>query len=106
MSSHIADTALRWRLLDAVDEWAHRRKMGKATGQGGRSIWPGWWRLTPFPFLCDLRDAHLLGLTFREVRRRNRPHGFEVSARSKYVCLVCGLHRRNSLHRRSGSGGE
>lgn len=47
---------LIWRIGDAVDEWAHRRGFGKVSSVNGRLIGPWYWRLTPFPWLCDRRD--------------------------------------------------
>lgn len=57
------------RILDVVDEWAHRRGLGKIIGKAGRSIYPWYWRLTPFPLLCDWRDARLLNVPFMKVHR-------------------------------------
>jgi hypothetical protein len=41
--------------LGKVDRWAHRHGFGRVNG---RMRW--YWRLTPFPYLCDWYDWRLL----------------------------------------------
>ncbi len=47
---------LRWRIGDALDEFAHRRlRFGMVTSSRGRTVrW--YWRLTPLPWLCNRRE--------------------------------------------------
>jgi hypothetical protein len=64
----MAKASLWWRTVDAVDEWAHRHGLGKIASRNGRMIYPWYWRLTPFPLLCDLRDSRLLGEPLSKIR--------------------------------------
>lgn len=43
--------SLRWRVVDAVDEWAHRRGLKTLNARAY-----GWWKLTPFAWLCNYRE--------------------------------------------------
>lgn len=44
--------------LAVVDEWAHRRGMGGVNGH----LRPLLWWLTPFPYLCSIREHRLSGI--------------------------------------------
>lgn len=51
------DRPLRWRVVDWVDEWAHRRGFGQLRVEGHPwRLCRWWWRATPFPYLCSLRE--------------------------------------------------
>lgn len=43
-----------WKVIDRVDEWGHHHGYGSVNGHV-RARW--FWRMTPFPLICDLRDA-------------------------------------------------
>lgn len=49
---------LRWRIGDAIDEFAHRRLgFGWAKAESGKAhLTHWWWRYTPFFWLCNRRE--------------------------------------------------
>lgn len=47
---------LRWRIGDAVDEFAHRRLGFGMAGRLGHMRCRWYWRLTPFPLICNRRE--------------------------------------------------
>lgn len=54
MNGYSPRVARFWKLVDDLDEWGHRHGYGSVNGHV-RAAW--FWRLTPFPFICDLKDA-------------------------------------------------
>jgi hypothetical protein len=57
---------LRWRVGDAVDEFAHERLGFVMITSEGKTITMRWyWRLTPFPWLCNRRELSYGGVLIR-----------------------------------------
>jgi hypothetical protein len=52
-------TRLLDRLIDAVDEWFHRRGLGVVSSPEHRTVHPWWgWFVLP---LCDYRERRIMG---------------------------------------------
>jgi hypothetical protein len=61
-----------WRMVDAVDEWAHRHNLVGASGfPSDRTYSRHEWFLRPFRWLCDHRERRVIGR--QEFKRQQTP---------------------------------
>lgn len=76
---------LRWRVGDAIDEFAHRRlgfgMVGTVPGHA-RCAW--YWRLTPFPFICNRRELSY-GVPWATVYPTSGTNAYTSNVITKWV---------------------